>query len=160
MIAIILCSCSESSNTNEIESNFFADFTAKYKESEFCGTVASNRQGFVDINITFPNTISGLNISYRESQIEISREELLCTADEAYLPESSFPSIVRDILRGTAEKRVKLVSNDGDEHTYNLNIGNDNVIIKTNGKMLSKAEIKNLDFVIEFSNFKLIDTVN
>ena len=156
----MLCSCSDLSETPEVCKDFSADFTATYKENEYKGTVALSRQGLVDINITYPETISGLSVSYRRSYLQISREELICTADEVYLPEMSFPNVLKSILRGIEENKMSFVAKNEESTTYNLTLPIGALTIKIDDEKLLSAEMKNPDLFIEFSNVKPLENID
>ena len=72
------------------------------------GSVVSNRQGVIGINITSPDTIAGISVNYKDGEAELKRDSLICSADEAYLPSSSFPNLLKNILRGVSDGRAEL----------------------------------------------------
>ena len=108
MPVFIFCGCESGKEKKSLVTDFTADFSSTYRESDVRGSVSTNRQGVISIRITYPETVDGLNISYKDSQMEISRETLICSADEAYLPQRSFPSQLKLILTEcqTAEQHL------------------------------------------------------
>ena len=152
---LIFCGCESGGESKALVTDFTADFTSTYRELDVKGSVSTNRQGVVSISITYPETVSGLNISYKDSQMEISRETLICSADEAYLPQRSFPSQLKLILKGMSDGRAKLISQNADEYIYNLDteLGNCKITSDKEGRIIS-AEIKDSQFYIKFSEMK------
>lgn len=152
---LLLNGCSSSQNTKNALTNFTADFSACYKNMNIKGTLSRTRQGITNINITYPKTLNGLNVGYKNNQVYVMRENLQCTADEAYLPCDSFPCVVNSILEGVSDGRTKLFVKSETEDTYSLETGSGScsVAIDKNGK-IEKAEIKDINFVMTFSNVK------
>ena len=154
---MMLVGCEEVSEKTEIATDFSADFTAEYRGSEVRGSLSTNRQGVTNIRIDYPETVSGINFNYKNSELEMSRESLICSADEAYLPQRSFPSLVRELCKGIGNGRAEFVSQSEDKCTYNLKIYSGNCTISTDadGK-ITDAEIKDAQFSIKFSDTNII----
>lgn len=72
------------------------------------GKLSASGKKLINISLDSPNTVSGLSVTYKGSDLEISRENMICSADEAYIPESSFPNITKEILYGIADGRAVL----------------------------------------------------
>lgn len=151
---IIMSGCESKTETPEIASDFSADFTAEYRQSEFRGEVSNNRQGVTNINITYPETIDGIKIRYRSSEMQITRENLTCSADEALIPDRSFPSVLRSVFRGISEGRAKLASENENVCTYTLSVSMGNCKITAEDGKLTEAQIEEIDFDIKFSKIK------
>ncbi len=154
----ILSGCVSSDSQNSVKAlitDFTADFTAQYNSSEYRGTVTTNRQGMMTIDITYPETIEGLRVKYTGTELLLSRESLVCSADEAYLPDSSFPSVLKSVFKGVAEGRTTLVSCE-DDYIYNLKVTHGNATITAAENIITKAEIKDIDFCVEFSNIRTV----
>lgn len=154
---IMLSGCEEVSDKIGIATDFSADFTAEYRGSEVRGSLSTNRQGVTNIRIDYPETISGISFNYKNSELEMSRESLICSADEAYLPQRSFPSLVREICKGIGNGRAEFVSQNEDKYTYNLKTESGNCTINTDteGK-ITDAEIKDAELSIKFSDTNII----
>ena len=85
----------------------------------------------------------------------MSRENLICSADEAYLPQKSFPSLVKSILDGISQGRAKLSTQSDSVCTYNLKTDSGDCVITTDKDgEITGAEIKNAELNIEFSEIK------
>lgn len=156
---ILICGCESSQEQKSLVTDFTADFTAQYRGVDVRGSVSTNRQGVTSISITYPETVNGLNISYRDSQMEISRESLVCSADEAYLPQRSFPSQLKSVLKGVAEGRATLSSQNKNDDTYLLktDMGNCKITADKEGKV-TEAEIKDSQFYIKFSEIETAES--
>jgi hypothetical protein len=150
----ILSGCNEGKAdfVPEIKTNFSAEFEAEYNESIFKGNVSSNRQKVATINITYPETISGIKISYRSSEMKLCREELVCSADEAYLPETSLPRVIKSIFDGIIDSRAVLTNIDGNVATYTLTLPTGTATLKAENSLLTQAQINDINLTINFSN--------
>lgn len=93
----VLCGCGNGSGKTAV-TDFSADFTAVYRQLNLSGRISADRHGLLSVELDSPETLSGLNISYKNGEAELRREELICTADEGYLPENSFPSLIKNAL--------------------------------------------------------------
>ena len=153
----VLCGCETDNEKLEIATDFSADFTAEYRGYEVKGSLSTNRQGVTSIRIDYPETISGINFNYKNSELEMSRENLICSADEAYLPQTSFPGLVRELCRGIGNGRAQFVSQSEDKCTYNLKVdsGSFTVITDSEGK-ITDAQISEAELSIIFSDTEII----
>ena len=88
------------------KSSFIADFSCEYRKMNITGKLSASGKKLINISLDSPNTVSGLSVTYKGSDIEISRENMICSADEAYIPESSFPNITKEIIYGIADGRA------------------------------------------------------
>lgn len=94
-----LCGCEKpGENKSAVVTDFTADFTAEFNSMNIGGKITVNRQGMLNLSINSPEELNGIEIRYKGSELNLGREGLLCTADEAYLPDTAFSSIIRDIL--------------------------------------------------------------
>lgn len=154
---ILLCGCEKKEESKELVTDFSASFSAEYRKEEVKGTLSTNRQGITNINITYPESISGLSINYRSSEMQVARESLICSADEAYIPANSFPSLLKSVLNGIGEGRAKLYAQNEAGCTYNLKTesGNCEISVDKDGK-ITGAKINSADFSIEFSDIKTV----
>lgn len=96
-ILIILNGCG---NGNKAAvTDFSADFTAVYKDMELGGKLTADRRGILSIELDSPDTLDGIVISYKSGETELKKDELICTADEAFIPKSGFPSLLKTALK-------------------------------------------------------------
>ena len=105
MPVFAITGCDEVQENLTPKSSFIADFSCEYRKMNITGKLSASGKKLINISLDSPNTVSGLSVTYKGSDIEISRENMICSADEAYLPESSFPNITKEILYGIAEGR-------------------------------------------------------
>ena len=85
----------------------------------------------------------------------MSRENLKCSADEAYLSQKSFPSLVKSILDGIFQGRANLSTQSDSVCTYNLKTDSGDCVITTDKDgEITGAEIKNAELNNEFSEIK------
>ncbi len=94
---MFLCGCGASEKS--AVTDFTADFTANYRELKLNGKISADRRGILNIEIITPDTLNGIKISYKNGGTELKRDGLICTADEAYLPECGFPSQLKSALK-------------------------------------------------------------
>lgn len=140
-----------------LKTDFSADFSAAYRESEYKGRLSTNRQGVLNIEITYPQTIEGLSVRYYSGEMHIARENLDSSADEAYLPDTSFPSVIKSVFDGINGGRATLVSVSDEECERTLRLPTGNAIIKCRDNIATQVEIEEIDFRICFENIKIIE---
>ena len=155
---ILLCSCSNSQDSKTIVSTFTANYTAEYNGLELSGCVTANNESVTNISFDSPETISGLNVNYKGSQMQISRESLICSADEAYIPQNSFPSTLKSILKAVSDGRADFISESELENTYVLDTVSGECELKTDKDgYIKQAYIKECEFKIIFTENKSAD---
>lgn len=155
LLVLLFSGCQPESEPADIVTDFSAKFTSSYRDAEYSGSISTNRQGVAYISISSPEELDGISFGYKNGELEMSRENLICSADEAYLPQKSFPSLVKSVLDGISQGRASLSSQSDSIYTYNLKTDNGNCVITTDrdGK-ITGAEIKNAELKIEFSDIK------
>ena len=159
VMVLLFCGCQnkDDDKSRTLKTDFSADFCAEYHGMEIEGNISANRQGVIGLHISSPQTIEGLNLSYKNGEVELKRDNMICSADEAYLPCTSFPCLLKNILTGIADGRAVLSTENSDINCYNLKIENQPCIITADkeGKIID-ARINGKDFYIEFSNLSLL----
>lgn len=108
MPVFVITGCDEVQENLSPKSSFIADFSCEYRKMNITGKLSVSGKKLINISLDSPNTVSGLSVTYKGSDLEISRENMICSADEAYIPESSFPNITKEILYGIADGRAVL----------------------------------------------------
>lgn len=155
LLILLLDGCQAESKPADIVTDFSANFSSNYRTAEYSGSISTNRQGVAYISISSPDELDGMNFEYKNGELEMSRENLICSADEAYLPQKSFPSLVKSILDGVSQGRAKLSAQSDSVCTYNLKTDSGDCVITTdNDGKISGAEIKSAELKIEFSDIK------
>lgn len=154
-LLIFMCGCESPKDDCDIITDFTAEFKAGYRSAEYTGSLSVNRQGLTYISISSPEELEGIGFFYKSGELEISREELVCSADEAYLPQKSFPCLIRSIMNGVSQGREEMLSNDDSCRTYKIKTDSGDCLLNTDfdGNILS-AEIKDAELKIEFKNLK------
>ncbi len=104
ILPVILCGCGK--DRESVVTDFTADFTAEYRAMSLSGKLTSDRRGLFNIEITSPDTLGGIGINIKNGVTELKKGELSCTADEAYLPQSSFPSLMKTALEALSDEVV------------------------------------------------------
>jgi hypothetical protein len=151
---IIFNGCSKVQETKLITS-FTANYQAEYSGLNVSGSITTNGQSLTNINITNPETVSGLNINYKGNEMHITRESLICSADEAYLPQKSFPSLVKSIIDSLSQGRFEKVS----ENTYSLDTDSGRCELNSDEDgYINQAQIKDCELKITFSEIKTVDS--
>ena len=143
-----LCGC-DSPNGKGVITEFSADFTATYRDIALSGKVTADRRGLLNIEFDSPETLSGLALSYKNGETALKRDDLICTADEAYLPGNSFPALLKSALNALGDSDAKpksgslVIENDGRAYEYSLD---------ENGQI--KKLTVNGELEVEFDNIK------
>lgn len=93
---------------------FTADFTAEYRGLEPCGRVSVSGAGYVSVALDSPETLRGMSARYRGGELSLSLDGLRCTADEAYLPDGAFFSLMKRAVTelGDPESRCEYELDD------------------------------------------------
>lgn len=104
----------------DLTADFSSDFTARYKDMELKGHLSSSRQKMVNVQITSPSSLCGLEFGYKSSEMHIKRDDMTCSADEAYIPQGSFPSLIKEVCAGIADGRAVQKKRDNELVTYEL----------------------------------------
>lgn len=104
VLPFIFSACGEVKES--VVTDFSADFTAEYAGMSLSGKISTDRRGLLNIEITSPDTLGGISIGYKNGTAELKREDLICTADEAYLPDGSFPSLLKEAFDALADAVV------------------------------------------------------
>lgn len=142
---------------NRLVTDFTAEFSAEYKDMSLGGSITVAGQGIMNIKITSPETISGLEVTYKNSQILIALGTLECSADEAYLPQGSFPQLVNSVMQGIYNGRYVLSGESENEKKYSLKISGGNAVIRADEKnFITEIEVGDCDFKISLKNVKEI----
>ena len=80
---------------------------------------------------------------------------MICSADETYIPESSFPNITKEILYGIADGRAVFEGKCEDVCTYRLDSAFGKAVVSTNSKgCISKISVDGEDYEMVLSNVK------
>lgn len=147
-ILSFLCGC-DSPNSKTVVTEFSADFTANYRDMELKGKITADRRGILSIELDSPETLSGVAVTYKNGETELKRDDLICTADEAYLPNSSFPALLKSAFKtlGNNDKKPKngtlVIEDDGKTYEFSID---ENGYIK---KLTADGELE-----MEFDNIK------
>lgn len=154
----ILNGCNDSKKPDcNLITDFSADFQATYRESEYRGKISTNRQGVLSIDITYPQTLEGLGIRYYSGEMHLSRENLDSSADEAYLPDTSFPSVLKSVFDGINKDGTTIVSIGEEECERTLQVPMGNAIIVSRDNVACQVRIEAIDFCIDFSNVNITE---
>ena len=135
--------------------DFSADFTGSFNSLDVSGRLSASHGSLMNLKIDEPQTLSGLEISYKDSCVALNRDDISCTADEAYLPNDSFPSTLRAAVKSIADGRIETSDETEEMVTYSLS-GDFDLITDRNGAFIG-LKSKNDTFELNFSNFR-IDT--
>ena len=155
---MLLCGCAgHGGSQGEVCADFQADFTAAYNGLNFGGTLLHTRQGNTDLRFTRPETLRDLELAYQNGELRLSRMQAACTADEGYLPDISFPSMLRQVLKGMADGRAQLVKEEDDSRIYTLQTSHGSCEIKTNAEGLPQAlALQHPKLLVEFEGTREI----
>ena len=85
MPVFVITGCDEVQENLSPKSSFIADFSCEYRKMNITGKLSASGKKLINISFDSPNTVSGLSVTYKGSDLEISRENMICSADEAYI---------------------------------------------------------------------------
>ena len=151
-VAFIISACQNFESRKSIVTAFNADFTAS--KDSFCtsGSITS-QNGETKLIFSKPETVNGLKIKNGGGEISVGIDNLVSTADEAYLPDDNLPQLIHCVAAEIGDGRESLYQKDDEFDTYILETskGKCTYEVDKNGYILS-AEIKSKKFRIDFSN--------
>ncbi len=152
-VMLIFSACSKSENRKNIITAFSADFTASNESFKAGGSITINRSGETKLNFTTPETINGLIIKNGGGQISIAIDDIISTADEAYLPSDNLPQLIHCTAAEISDGRETIYKKSEEFDTYILETskGKCTYTVDKNGYIMS-AEINSKKFRIDFYN--------
>ncbi len=152
-LSFLLTGCSQGTTEKSIVTDFTASFSSQYRGLSLSGNIGTTRQGVTNITITSPDTLKGLSVCYKNNEMEISQENLICSADEAYIPKKSFPSVVKEILKGVANGNAKISSKNESGSTYSLKTAYGGCALSVDNEgWITQIKCIDIDFEIKFSD--------
>ena len=151
-VATLLSACQSGESRKSIITNFSADFTAKKGDFSAGGRIVEC-DGETELIFTDPQTVSGLKIVNGGGEIAIEIDNLVSTADEAYLPNENMPQLIHCVATEICDGREILFQKNNKSDTYILETskGKCTYSVDENGYILS-AEINPKNFRIDFRN--------
>lgn len=151
-LATLLSACQSGESRKSIITNFSADFTAKKGDFSAGGSIVEC-DGETELIFTDPQTVSGLKIVNDGGEIAIEIDDLVSTADEAYLPNENMPQLIHCVATEICDGREILFQKNNKSDTYILETskGKCTYSVDENGYILS-AEINSKNFRIDFRN--------
>lgn len=151
-VATLLSACQSGESRKSIITNFSADFTAKKGDFSAGGSIVEC-DGETELIFTDPQTVSGLKIVNGGGEIAIEIDDLVSTADEAYLPNENMPQLIHCVATEICDGREILFQKNNKSDTYILETskGKCTYSVDENGYILS-AEINLKNFRIDFRN--------
>ncbi len=151
-LATLLSACQSGESRKSIITNFSADFTAKRGDFSAGGSIVEC-DGETELIFTDPQTVSGLKIVNGGGEIAIEIDDLVSTADEAYLPNENMPQLIHCVATEICDGREILFQKNNKSDTYILETskGKCTYSVDENGYILS-AEINSKNFRIDFRN--------
>ena len=151
-VATLLSACQSGESRKSIITNFSADFTAKKGDFSAGGSIVEC-DGETELIFTDPQTVSGLKIVSGGGEIAIEIDDLVSTADEAYLPNENMPQLIHCVATEICDGREILFQKNNKSDTYILETskGKCTYSVDENGYILS-AEINSKNFRIDFRN--------
>ncbi len=153
VVAGLVVGCSTDGEKLTIINQFTADFEADYKDMTVRGEIVAGVHGYTKVSITYPETVEGLNVAYKNGEMEIGMKSLLSTADEAYLPQESMPAIMHSVFKALYIAKEEVAQNDEGFTTYTTELAQGRCVLKVDEYgYLTQAEIKEQDVVISFFN--------
>lgn len=151
-VATLLSACQSGESRKSIITNFSADFTAKKGDFSAGGSIVEC-DGETELIFTDPQTVTGLKIVNGGGEIAIEIDDLVSTADEAYLPNENMPQLIHCVATEICDGREILFQKNNKSDTYILETskGKCTYSVDENGYILS-AEINSKNFRIDFRN--------
>lgn len=156
VVILLLCGCQKAEKSITVKTDFKACFTSNYKDMQIKGSVSNTGHNISEISISSPKALSGMKICCKNSDYSLSLDSCVCSADEAYFLQDSFPNTMINFLSTLNNGNFTLVSSDTQNNTYNADTKNGVCLFSTNKNgEVCNAKIKDADFSVVFSNIKV-----
>lgn len=157
-LCLFFCGCKKQNyipktSNNAIVTQFTADFLATYKNLDISGKITTGTHGMVIIDFKSPDTIEGLEVTYKNNQTQIAYNSLCSTADEAFLPDKSMPKILYEIVCKISDFSKSSTQKKERNNTYFFDITQGKCVMTAdeNG-FVSSVNVENAEFKIDFFN--------
>lgn len=149
-LLILFSGCSGEKASSEITGELSSDFRAEYRGMKLEGRLDSDGHGLQSVTITSPKTLEGLSVENINSQIHIKLGSLLCSADEAYVPQRSFSTVIADIFDVLTSGAYSITQND-DVLTASFKLPQGECVAEADlDGNLKSAEVADAELKIEF----------
>lgn len=150
MFLLILPFYGCSTSVPEMNLHIDASYTAEYEGVELQGLLIYSETGEMYMDVSTPDELSGLNYSWKDG-FTLGYRGLNALTEEGYLPQTSFPEIIKNILDDLRFKDYTLEYYDND--TYYADCDNENgkyeVFTDSTGYI---EEVKLEDFSLKLYN--------
>lgn len=153
---IILGGCKNNHSRVQPNPAFKAAFIAEYRDLSIKGRVVSTRQGNFNLTVSQPKTLEGLEYGFKNGTVSLGRQNVSCTADEAYLPSSAFPEQLREILKGIADGRAVFESENNGQLFYRLDCCGECKITTGSDGMIKQISRSNPKLSISFDGTEVL----
>ena len=157
-ILIFFTSCSNS--PSPIVRSFSAQVSATSGGVEIKGKITANKQNIFTAQITSPSTMKGYTYTYKDSKLRLEYKGMIVDAEEEYLPDTAFPTVIYNVLKSlNKENNCYLSSSDNALAVYKGKSDSGDFILTaefTTGA-IKKIEVEDINFTVEFSNIKIIN---
>lgn len=152
VVAFVFSACQNVESKKSIVTNFNADFTASNENFKAEGSITAEN-GETELIFTSPKTINGLKICNGGGEISLEIDNLVSTADEAYLPKDNMPQLIHSVATDVSDGREILYQKNDEFDTYILETskGKCTYAVDKNGYIRS-AQINSKNFRIDFFN--------
>ena len=157
MYILLACGCSQGGGAKQLCTDFKAAYIAEYRGQSIKGRMLYGRQGNFNLTVSQPKTLEGIEAGYKNGVLTLSRDNISCTADEAYIPDSAFPSVLLRVLNGIGDGRAVFEHKNGEEQTYSLACENGKckIVAGTDG-MIKSLSLDNPKLDVSFSGVTAI----
>lgn len=138
LMILIFCSCSESTKIPDIVTNINSNAVVQYGSTEYDCHITRLTDGVISVSINSPENLSGLTFRRADGKYSVSYDELLCRTDSVFLPETSFPTLIIDILSAVGDKeKTVYCSSENNLVTFSVNSksGNFNIVTDSDGNI-------------------------
>lgn len=159
--AILLFSgCSKVNLSAPVEpiKSFSCIANVKFRGNDFRCSVKRQEQGLIQFDFTHPEGLNGMSFKWMGDKYETCYKHLCCNTDVSMLPESSFVSVITEILNmtTTAQNSLTQKSKNDDITDYEGNLNDAIFIVSINNKTGAIQNIcsSSLSLDASFSDFK------
>ncbi len=151
-----MCSCGNSVKIPTVITNINTDAVVEYGSQKYKCNITRLTDGVISVTINSPQNLSGLTFRCVDGKYSVSYDELLCKTDSVFLPETSFPTVIIQILSSVSNRDNLLYQSVNDDKfifSGNTPLGSFNIETNSDGKITSITQ-KNTNLKISMSDNK------
>lgn len=153
----LLSSCS--SQPCEIVRSFSAEISASCNGENIKAHITANKQNVLTVRIRSPKAMKGYTYSYKGDALTVKYKTFKVDTQSSYLPNTAFVSVIYNVLKSLNKENNCYFAGAKEafaEYKGNSDSGKYVISTQYTTGVISKIELKGIDFNADFTNVKII----